>query len=69
MDLAFRQEEIAFSEEVRAFVRHNVPPETRRKSGEAVTVSQDELGRLVASTPTRKAGAARNGRRKYGGTG
>ena len=30
MDLAFSKEEIAFREEVRAFFRDNVPPETRR---------------------------------------
>ena len=28
MDLAFSKEEIAFREEVRAFFRDNVPPET-----------------------------------------
>ena len=31
MDLAFSKEEMAFREEVRAFFRDNVPPETRRK--------------------------------------
>ena len=31
MDLAFSKEEIAFREEVRAFFKDNVPPDTRRK--------------------------------------
>ena len=31
MDLAFSKEEMAFREEVRAFFRDNVPPDTRRK--------------------------------------
>ena len=31
MDLAFTKEEMAFREEVRAFFRDNVPPDTRSK--------------------------------------
>src|SRR5213596_3265968 len=43
MDLAFSKEEIAFREEVRAFFRDNVPPETRRKMIEGRHLSKDEM--------------------------
>ena len=43
MDLAFSKEEIAFREEVRAFFRDNVPPETRRKMVEGRHLSKDEM--------------------------
>ena len=43
MDLAFSKEEIAFRDEVRAFFRDNVPPETRRKMVEGRHLSKDEM--------------------------
>ena len=43
MDLAFSKEEMAFREEVRAFFRDNVPPETRRKLVEGRHLSKDEM--------------------------
>jgi len=43
MDLAFTKEEMAFREEVRAFFRDNVPPETRRKLQEGRHPSKDEM--------------------------
>ena len=43
MDLAFSKEEMAFREEVRAFFRDNVPPETRRKMVEGRHLSKDEM--------------------------
>src|SRR5260370_14830944 len=43
MDLAFSKEEMAFREDVRAFFRDNVPPETRRKLVEGRHLSKDEM--------------------------
>ena len=43
MDLSFSKEEMAFREEVRAFFRDNVPPETRRKLVEGRHLSKDEM--------------------------
>lgn len=43
MDLAFTKHEIAFREEVRRFLRDNVPPETQRKIVEGRHVSKDEM--------------------------
>src|SRR5437588_13072930 len=43
MDLAFSKEEMAFREEVRAFFRDNVPPETRRKLVEGRHLRKDEM--------------------------
>ena len=48
MDLSFSKEEMAFREEVRAFFRDNVPPETRRKLVEGRHLVQGRDGRLVA---------------------
>jgi len=43
MDLAFTKEEIAFREDVRAFFKANVPPDTRRKLQEGRHLSKDEM--------------------------
>lgn len=43
MDLSFTKEERAFREEVRQFLRDNVPPETRRKLVEGRHLSKDEM--------------------------
>jgi len=43
MDLAFTKEEQAFREEVRQFLRNNVPPQTRRKLVEGRHVSKEEM--------------------------
>src|SRR5208337_5646854 len=43
MDLSFSKEELAFRDEVRAFFRDNVPPETRRKLVEGRHLSKDEM--------------------------
>jgi len=43
MDLTFTQEERAFREEVRQFLRDNVPPETRRKLVGGRHLSKDEM--------------------------
>jgi len=43
MDLAFTKEELAFREEVRAFFRDNVPPDTRRKLQEGRHLGKDEM--------------------------
>ena len=48
MDLAFSKEEMAFREEVRAFFRDNVPPETRRKMVGGPSPLQGRDGHLVA---------------------
>src|SRR5437868_2310509 len=42
MDLNFTHEELAFRDEVRAFIEANVPAETRRKVLEGLEVSRDE---------------------------
>jgi pimeloyl-CoA dehydrogenase large subunit len=43
MDLAFTKEEQTFREEVRQFLRDNVPPEMRRKLIEGRPLSRDEM--------------------------
>jgi len=42
-DLAFTSEEQAFREEVRQFLRENVPPEMRRKLVEGAQLLKDEM--------------------------
>src|SRR2546429_2923271 len=42
MDLNFTGEELAFRDEVRAFMGTNIPAETRRKVLEGVEVSRDD---------------------------
>ncbi|MDA9535757.1 acyl-CoA dehydrogenase [Bradyrhizobium sp. CCBAU 21362] len=43
MDLAFTEEERAFREDVRQYLRSNVSPETRRKLVDGVPLSKDEM--------------------------
>ncbi|MEY9161075.1 acyl-CoA dehydrogenase family protein [Bradyrhizobium japonicum] len=43
MDLTFTEEERAFRDEVRQFLRDNVPPETQRKLVEGRRLSRDEM--------------------------
>ena len=50
MDLAFSKEEIAFREEVRAFFRDNVPPDTRKKMVEGRLRKYYEEVTLLAQT-------------------
>ena len=42
MDLSFSAEELAFRDEVRAFIAANVPADTRRKVLEGLEVSRDD---------------------------
>src|SRR5215467_7780699 len=68
MDLAFTKEEIAFREEVRAFFRDNVPPETRRKLVEGRHLSKDEMiewWRIL----NKKGWGVSHWPKEYGGTG
>src|SRR5437879_12508849 len=68
MDLAFSKEEIAFREEVRAFFRDNVPPETRRKLVEGRHLSKDEMvawWRIL----NKKGWGVTHWPKEYGGTG
>ena len=68
MDLAFSKEEIAFREEVRAFFRDNVPPETRRKMVEGRHLSKDEMvawWRIL----NKKGWGVSHWPKEYGGTG
>ena len=62
MDLSFSKEEMAFREEVRAFFRDNVPPETRQKLQRAV-ISPRMTWSPGGASSTRRAGASRTGRR------
>lgn len=45
MDLGFSKEEVAFREEVRAFIRDNLPASTRQKLQEGRSPSKDEMVR------------------------
>ena len=68
MDLAFTKEELAFREEVRAFFRDNVPPETRRKLVEGRHLSKDEMiawWRIL----NKKGWGVSHWPKEYGGTG
>jgi len=68
MDLAFTKEEQAFREEVRAFFRDNVPPETRRKLVEGRHLSKDEMvtwWRIL----NKKGWGVSHWPKEYGGTG
>src|SRR5512140_1764735 len=68
MDLSFSKEEIAFREEVRAFFRDNVPPETRRKLVEGRHLSKDEMvawWRIL----NKKGWGVSHWPKEYGGTG
>src|SRR5215813_6984799 len=68
MDLAFTKEEMAFREEVRAFFRDNVPPETRKKLVEGRHLSKDEMvtwWRIL----NKKGWGVSHWPKEYGGTG
>ena len=68
MDLAFSKEEMAFREEVRAFFKDNVPPETRRKMVEGRHLSKDEMvawWRIL----NKKGWGVSHWPKEYGGTG
>ncbi len=68
MDLSFSKEELAFREEVRAFFRDNVPPETRRKLVEGRHLSKDEMvtwWRIL----NKKGWGVSHWPKEYGGTG
>src|SRR3569833_2159028 len=68
MDLAFTKEEMAFREEVRAFFRDNVPPETRRKMVEGRHLSKQEMidwWRIL----NKKGWGVSHWPKEYGGTG
>ena len=68
MDLAFTNEELAFREEVRAFFRDNVPPDTRRKLQEGRHLSKDEMvtwWRIL----NKKGWGVSHWPKEYGGTG
>ena len=68
MDLAFTKEEMAFREEVRAFFRDNVPPDTRRKLQEGRHLSKDEMvtwWRIL----NKKGWGVSHWPKEYGGTG
>jgi len=68
MDLSFSKEEMAFREEVRAFFRDHVPPETRRKLVEGRHLSKQEMidwWRIL----NRKGWGVTHWPKEYGGTG
>ena len=68
MDLSFSKEEMAFREEVRAFFRDHVPPETRRKLVEGRRLSKDEMvawWRIL----NKKGWGVSHWPKEYGGTG
>ena len=68
MDLSFSKEEMAFRDEVRAFFRDNVPPETRRKLVEGRHLSKDEMvawWRIL----NKKGWGVSHWPKEYGGTG
>ena len=68
MDLNFTGEELAFRDEVRAFMDTNIPPETRRKVLEGVEVSRDDtLG--WHQTLHRHGWGGPNWPKEFGGTG
>ncbi|MBP0116037.1 pimeloyl-CoA dehydrogenase large subunit [Bradyrhizobium vignae] len=68
MDLAFTVEEQAFREEVRQFLRDNVPSEMRRKLIEGWTLSKDEMIAWWRTLNKRGWGVS-HWPEEYGGTG
>ena len=68
MDLSFTKEELAFRDEVRAFFRDNVPPETRRKMQEGHHTSKQELVDWTRIL-NKKGWAVAHWPKQYGGTG
>src|SRR5258708_36654409 len=68
MDLSFSKEEVAFRDEVRAFLRDNVPPSTRQKLQEGRHLGKDEMvewWRIL----NKKGWGVSHWPKEYGGTG
>ena len=68
MDLSFTEEEVAFRDEVRAFIEANVPPETRRKVLDGLEVSRDDTVRWQQILH-RQGWGGPNWPKEFGGTG
>ena len=68
MDLSFTEEELAFRDEVRAFIEANVPPETRRKVLDGLEVSRDDTVRWQQILHRHGWGGP-NWPKEFGGTG
>ena len=68
MDLTFSSDELAFRDEVRAFLSSNLPADTRRKVLEGFEVSRDETVRWHQALHRRGWGGP-NWPREFGGTG
>ena len=75
MDLRFTPEEVAFRDEVRAFIRDNLPAEIRermrlgygpRKQDTVALAAHPEQARAGRRCPGRRSGAARAGPRSSG---
>src|ERR1700761_10283 len=68
MDLSFSKEEVAFRDEVRTFLRDNVPPATRQKLQEGRHLGKDEMiewWRIL----NKKGWGVSHWPKEYGGTG
>ena len=68
MDLSFSKEEVAFRDEVRTFLRDNVPPSTRQKLQEGRHLGKDEMvtwWRIL----NKKGWGVSHWPKEYGGTG
>src|ERR671937_392820 len=68
MDLSFTEEELAFRDEVRAFIEANVAPETRRKVLDGLEVSRDDTVRWQQILHRHGWGGP-NWPKEFGGTG
>jgi alkylation response protein AidB-like acyl-CoA dehydrogenase len=68
MDLTFSPEELAFREEVRAFLASSIPPETRRRVLEGMEVSRDDTLHWQQALHRRSWGGP-NWPKEFGGTG
>jgi alkylation response protein AidB-like acyl-CoA dehydrogenase len=68
MDLSFTAEELAFRDEVRAFIEANVPAEMRRKVLDGLEVSRDDTVRWQQILH-RKGWGGPNWPKEFGGTG
>jgi alkylation response protein AidB-like acyl-CoA dehydrogenase len=68
MDLQFTKEELAFRDEVRAFIEANVPADARRKVLEGLEVSRDDTVRWQQILH-RKGWGGPNWPKEFGGTG
>ena len=51
MDLSFTGEELAFRNEVRAFIEANIPGDTRRKVLEGLDISREAVEKLLEVDP------------------